>query len=136
MPFDLTKAEKVKTFCESLVYSTGKWQGKPFRLMEWQWEQVIKPLFGTVREDGLRQYRFAYIEIPKKNGKTELAAALALYMLCADGEGAPQVFSAACDRKQASLIYEPACYMVRSNDALSATVQGQAEPQGDLLSAQ
>jgi phage terminase large subunit-like protein len=56
--------------------------------------------------------------IPTHN--TELAAALALYMLTADGEGAPQVFSAACDRKQASLIYEPACYMVRSNDALSS----------------
>ncbi len=71
-------------------------------------------------EDGLRQYRFCYVEIPKKNGKTELGAALALYMLCADGEGSPEVFSAAADREQASLIYNPAAYMVRSNDVLSA----------------
>jgi phage terminase large subunit-like protein len=120
MPFCLEKAEKVKRFVESLVFSKGKWAGKPFRLLDWQWEQVIKPLFGTVREEGLRQYRFCYVEIPKKNGKTELAAALALYMLCADGEGAPEVFSAAADREQASLIYTPAAYMVRSNDVLSA----------------
>src|SRR5512133_2938879 len=119
MPFDESKAHKVKQFCESLVYSKGKWAGKPFRLLDWQWEKVIKPLFGTLREDGMRRYRFCYLEIPKKNGKTELGAALALYMLCADGEGSPEVFSAAADREQASLIYTPAAYMVRSNQALS-----------------
>lgn len=120
MPFDLTKAEKVRTFCESLVFSKGKWAGKPFKLLDWQWERVIKPLFGTVREDGLRQYRFCYVEIPKKNGKTELGAALALYMLCADGEGSPEVFSAAADREQASLIYGPAAFMVRHNETLES----------------
>ena len=119
MPFDINKALKVKQFCESLVYSKGQWAGQPFRLLEWQWEKVIKPLFGTLREDGMRQYRFCYLEIPKKNGKTELGAALALYMLCADGEGSPEVFSAAADREQASLIYTPAAYMVRSNQTLS-----------------
>ena len=120
MPFDLTKAEKVRAFCESLVFSKGKWAGKPFKLLNWQWERVIKPLFGTVREDGLRQYRFCYVEIPKKNGKTELGAALALYMLCADGEGSPEVFSAAADREQASLIYGPAAFMVRHNETLES----------------
>ena len=119
MPFCLEKAEKVRTFCESLVFSKGKWAGKPFKLLPWQWEEVIKPLFGTMREDGLRQYRFCYVEIPKKNGKTELGAALALYMLTADGEGSPEVFSAAADREQASLVYGPAAFMVRNNEVLT-----------------
>lgn len=120
MPFDESKALKVKQFCESLVYSKGKWAGKPFRLLDWQWEKVIKPLFGTLRDDGMRQYRFCYLEIPKKNGKTELGAALALYMLCADNEGSPEVFSAAADAGQASLVYGPAAYMVRGNEVLNA----------------
>lgn len=120
MPFCLEKAEKVKRFCESLTFSKGRWAGRPFRLLPWQWERVIKPLFGTVKADGTRQYRFAYVEIPKKNGKTELGAALALYMLTADGEGAPEVFSAAADREQASLIYSPAAAMVRNNDVLNS----------------
>jgi phage terminase large subunit-like protein len=120
MPFDLSKALRAKHFCESLVFSKGKWAGRKFKLLDWQWERVVKPLFGTVRENGLRQYRFCYLEIPKKNGKTELAAALALYMLCADGEGSPEVFSAAADRDQASLVYGPAAYMVRCNETLGA----------------
>jgi phage terminase large subunit-like protein len=68
----------------------------------------------------LRQYRFAFLEIGKKNGKSELAAALALYMLTADGEGSPEVYSAAAEREQASLVYYPAAYMVRSNDILNS----------------
>ena len=120
MPFDIKKAEKVRDFCESLVFSKGRWAGKKFELLDWQWERVVKPLFGTLRDDGLRQYRFAYLEVPKKSGKTELAAALALYMLCADGEGSPEVFSAAAEREQASLVYYPAAYMVRANETLSA----------------
>jgi phage terminase large subunit-like protein len=123
MPFCIEKAEKVRSFCESLVFSKGKWAGKPFKLLDWQWEKVVKPLFGTMREDGLRQYRFVYLEIPKKNGKTELGAALALYMLCCDNEGSPEVFSAAADREQASLIYGPAAYMVRHNETLSSRCQ-------------
>ena len=69
MPFDITKAERVRDFIESLVFSRGRWAGRPFRLMDWQWEQVIKPLYATLRNDGLRQYRYCYVEIPKKTGK-------------------------------------------------------------------
>jgi phage terminase large subunit-like protein len=120
MPFDESRALRVKTFCESLVFSKGKWAGKPFKLLDWQWERVVRPLFGTLREDGKRQYRFCYLEIPKKNGKTELGAALALYMLTSDGEGSPEVFSAAADAGQASLVYGPAAYMVRGNEVLNS----------------
>ena len=101
----LKKALRVKTFIENLTYSKGEWQGEPFRLLPWQWEKVILPAFGTLREDGSRQYRFVYVEIPKKNGKTELGAAVALYMLCADKEGRPEIYGCSGEREQAGLVY-------------------------------
>ncbi|MFH1672931.1 MAG: terminase TerL endonuclease subunit [Pseudomonadota bacterium] len=115
----LKKAERVKTFIENLTFSKGVWTGEKFMLLPWQWEKVIAPAFGTLREDGNRQYRFVYIEIPKKQGKTELGAAIALYMLCADHEGKPECFSAAGDREQAGLVYSAAAEMVKRSPELS-----------------
>ena len=119
MAYDESRALRVKTFIENLSFSKGEWAGKKFNLLPWQWEDVISPLFGTVNDDGLRQYRTAFVEIPKKNGKSELGAAIALYMLCADGEGAPEVYGAAADREQAGLIYNAAAAMVRNSPILS-----------------
>ena len=90
-------------FIECLCHTKGRWAGKPFKLLPWQ-EQIIRDIFGTVKEDGHRQFTTAYIEIPKKNGKSELAAAVALYLLFADGEAAPEVYGAAADRQQAAII--------------------------------
>jgi phage terminase large subunit-like protein len=101
-----------------LTFSKGEWAGKTFTLLPWQ-ENLVDKLFGTLREDGFRQYRTAFLEIPKKNGKSELGAALALYMLCADGEGSPEVYGAASDREQASLIYHAAVSMVTNSRILS-----------------
>ena len=119
MPFCEEKALRVKAFIENLSFSKGEWAGRPFRLLPWQWEQVILPAFGTVREDLVRQYRYIYVEIPKKNGKSELGAAIALYMLCADKEGKPEVYSAAGDREQAGLVYSAAAEMVKHSPILS-----------------
>lgn len=116
---DRAKAERVKKFIENLTFSKGEWAGKPFKLLPWQWEKIILPAFGTVKENGLRQYRFVYCEVPKKQGKTECGAAIALYMLCADGEGKPEVFSAAGDREQAGLVYSAAAEMVKASPVLS-----------------
>ena len=71
MPFDPSKPERVKRFIEGhCTYSTGtKFKGKPFNLIPWQYEDTIVPFFGTVDENGLRQYRYCYVEIAKKNGK-------------------------------------------------------------------
>lgn len=119
MSFSIDKAERVKRFIESYcTYSKGEWAGKPFRLLPWQWDDLIKPLFGTVNDDGYRQYRTAYVEIPKKNGKTELMAALGLYMLTNDGEKGAEVYCAAADREQAAICYQAAAAMVRNNDDL------------------
>lgn len=117
--FDIKKAEKVKNFIERLPLVKGEWAGKNFSLMPWQWEDVIKPAFGTLKsKGGPRQYRTVYIEIPKKNGKTPLSAAIGLYMLCADGEASPEVYLAAADREQAGYIYQYAEPMVQEHPTL------------------
>lgn len=79
----------------------------------------LKELFGRVKKDGLRQYQTAYLEIPRKNGKSELAAAIALFLLFADGEPGAEIYSAASDREQASLVFNAAAQMVRSDPVLS-----------------
>lgn len=124
MYFDLEKAERVKNFIEELTLTAGVWAGEKFKLLDWQWEKLIKPFFGTLKaKDGPRQYRFCYVEIPKKNGKTELAAALALYFLCADRENRPAVYSAAADRDQASLVFGPAAIMAENHPILVKNLQ-------------
>lgn len=115
------KALRVKQFIECFcTYSTGtKFKGKPFRLIPWQFWDVIVPFFADIDENGLRNYRTCYIEIPKKQGKTELMAALMIYFLCADGELGAAVYVAAADREQAGLTYNAAAIMVRANSMLS-----------------
>lgn len=116
--FDEKKALKVKKFVESLKHSKGEYAGKPFILEDWQYNDIVKPLYGTLNRDGYRQYRICLIEVAKKNGKTTLAAALALYHLFADGEMGGEVYSAATDRDQASLTFNESAQMTRQNSSL------------------
>ena len=83
--FSEAKARRVTQFIECLKHTKGEFHGEPFKLLPWQ-EKIIRDVFGTVRDDdpSMRQYNTAYIEIPKKNGKSELGAAIALNMLCND----------------------------------------------------
>ena len=104
MPFSEAHANHAINFIQQLKLTKGKWAGKPFILLPWE-RDLVSRLFGTLREDGTRQYRTAYVEIGKKNGKSELGAAIALYMLLADGEPNAEVYVAACDRQQASIIF-------------------------------
>ena len=64
--YDKTKADRAVRFIENLCHTKGRWSGKPFWLLPWQ-EQIIRDVFGIVKEDGTRQFRTAYVEIPKKN---------------------------------------------------------------------
>lgn len=75
-------------------------------------------MFGIVDEKGNRQFRTAYVEIGKKNGKSELAAAVALYLLFADNEPSAEVYGAAADRQQASIVFDVAHQMVQMTPAL------------------
>ena len=115
--YDKTKADRAVRFIENLRHTKGKWDGKPFWLLPWQ-EQIIRDIFGIVDEDGNRQFRTAYVEIGKKNGKSELAAAVALYLLYADNEPSAEVYGAAADRQQASIVFDVAKRMVEKSPAL------------------
>lgn len=118
--FDELRAEAAVRFFERLlVHTKGQHAGKPFRLERWQREDIIRPLFGTVNADGSRQYRRAYVEIPRKNGKSTLAAGIALYLLFADAEQGAEVYGAACDRDQASIVFNVAAEMVRRSTVLA-----------------
>lgn len=116
--YDKEKADRAVRFIENLCHTKGKWDGKPFWLMPWQ-EQIIRDIFGVVDAKGNRQFRTAFIEIPKKNGKSELAAGVALYLLYADNEPAAEVYGAAADRQQASIVFDVARRMVDMSPALA-----------------
>jgi phage terminase large subunit-like protein len=88
----------------------------------WQ-ETIIRDLFGVVKADGTRQFNMAYIEIAKKQGKSELAAAVALFLLCADGEQRAEVYGCAADRQQAGIVFSVAADMVRLSPALAKRVK-------------
>jgi phage terminase large subunit-like protein len=104
----------VVDFFRELRHTKGKWAGKPFELLPWQAEDVIKPLFGWMNAKGFRRYRIAYIEIPKKNGKSAMCSGLALYLLAADEEPGAEVYCAAADRDQAGIVYREASAMAKS----------------------
>lgn len=115
--YDKDAADFVVAFIEQLKHTKGEFYKQPFELIDWQ-EKIIRDIFGTLKSDGYRQFTTAYIEVPKKCGKSELAAAVALYMLCADGEQRAEVYGCAADRDQASLVFDVACDMVRLCPAL------------------
>lgn len=115
--YEKAKADRAVKFIENLRHTKGKWAGKRFWLLPWQ-EQIIRDIFGVVKEDGNRQFLTAFVEIGKKNGKSELAAAVALYLLYADNEPSAEVYGAAADRQQASIVFDVANQMVRMTPAL------------------
>ena len=109
-------------FIECLCHTKGTWAGKKFELIDWQ-EQIIRDLFGIVKKNGYRQFNTAYVEIPKKMGKSELAAAIALLLCCGDGEERAEVYGCAADRQQATIVFDVAADMVRMCPALNRRVK-------------
>ena len=105
-------------FINNLTHTKGDYAGRPFALRPWQ-ERIIRQMFRT-RKDGTRQYRTVLLEVPRKNGKTELAAAVALYGLFGDGELGAEVYSAAADKDQAAICFNVAAQMVRNDPELLA----------------
>jgi phage terminase large subunit-like protein len=104
-----------------LTHTKGPFAGQGFNLRPWQ-RRIVTQLFAT-RRDGLRRYRTSLLMLPRKNGKTELAAALALYFLLFDGEMGGEVYSAAADRDQASLVFNAAAMMLRNAPELLAVCE-------------
>lgn len=91
--------------------------GDPFLLQDWQ-KKYIATLFGWLRPDGTRRYVESLAAVPRKNGKTALAAGIALFGLWAEHRASSQVYSAAMDRDQASAIYRTAYQMVMQSETL------------------
>ncbi len=120
--YDKGAADFAVAFIESLCHTKGTWAGKPFELIDWQ-ERIIRDLFGILKPNGYRQFNTAYVEIPKKQGKSELAAAVALLLCCGDGEERAEVYGCAADRQQASIVFAVAADMVRMCPALNKRVK-------------
>lgn len=118
--FDEDYAAHAEAFFEQyLRHSKGEWAGQLFVLSPWQ-REIVRELFGWRRiDDGTRRYRTAYIEIPRKNGKSTFAAGLALYLALCDDEPGAEVYSAAGDKDQASIVFKEASEMVRQCPELS-----------------
>jgi len=118
--FDEESADRAVNFIEKFcTHVKGELAGKAFILEKWQKDDIVRPLFGWKDKDtGLRKYRTCYVEIPRKNGKSNLAAALALYLMFADGEPGAEIISAAGDRGQANIVYHIAQEMIKNNKHL------------------
>lgn len=120
--YDKDAADFAVMFIESLCHTKGTWAGKKFELIDWQ-ERIIRDLFGVLKSNGYRQFNTAYVEIPKKQGKSELAAAVALLLCCGDGEERAEVYGCAADRQQATIVFDVAADMVRMCPALNKRVK-------------
>lgn len=119
---DREAVERVLRFWTLLRHTKGRWAGRAFELLPWQ-RRVLEQLFGTVRPDGTRQYRVAYVSVPRKNGKSTFAAGVALYLLLADREPEAEVYSVAADRDQAAIVFSTARSMVEASPELRRRVR-------------
>lgn len=106
----------IQTFCK---HSKGKWGGKPVILELWQ-KAITAALFGFVDKDtGLREYRQLILIVARKNGKSTFVSCLGLFLLVADGEAGPEIYSAATKKDQAKIIWREACSMIKKSPALN-----------------
>lgn len=116
-----TPAERVERFfARYLTHWEGRFAGQPFLLEPWQRDDIIAPLFNTLDRRGFRRYREALIGVPRGNGKSPLAAGLALYGLFADNEPGAQCYSLAASKDQAKIVFNTARRMVRASPTLDA----------------
>jgi len=139
--FDAAAAERAITFFLLLRHYKGEWgphpghpQGDPIRLEPWQMF-IVGSLFGWKRADGTRRFRSVYVEVAKKNGKTLIAAGVAVLLAFFDGEAGAEVYSGATKRDQAKLSWTDAVTMVRKNPSLKARIQINAGSLSDIATA-
>lgn len=121
--FDKAAADEACRWIETYCHHTeGEWYGRPFVLARWQ-RRIVRKLFGWKRADGTRRYRKLWLEVGRKNGKTEFAAALALIIFLHDGEMGAQIYSLATDKDQAKIVFEKAGKMVGLSPELTREVE-------------
>lgn len=120
--FDVTRAEHAVEFIETFCKTPTGRLGTPFLLEPYE-KAWIQSIFGFVDKYGKRKIREAFVLVSRKNGKTSLAAAIELYMLIADGEGAPQIYNVANTLDQAMLGFNAALKMVRQSGEIARHVR-------------
>ena len=121
--FDLEKVKRVIGFFHDvLVLNGGDFEGRPFKLLDWQ-QFIVGSLFGWVDSDGYRRYNIAYIETGKGSGKSPLVGGIGLYCLVADGEQRAEVYAAATKKDQAMVLFRDAVAMVDQSPQLSARMK-------------
>ena len=113
--YDQDAADRASEFFPAfLKHAKGEHAGQPFDLLPWQ-DKLVRDIFGWKRADGMRRYRRVYVEVPRKSGKSQIAAGIGLYLLFADGEAGAEVYSAAADRDQAAIVFDAASSMVEES---------------------
>lgn len=116
--FDREKAQHAIDFFEDvLVLNGGEFEGKPFRLLDWE-KFIVGSMFGWVDAEGVRRFRVAHVETAKGSGKSPLAAGIGLYGLVADGEMRAEVYAAATKKDQAMVLFRDAVAMVEQSPEL------------------
>lgn len=113
--YDASQGEFVCQFIERFPTTDT---GRPFSLYDWQREAIME-FYSTLEVDDdtgeqYRRYQYLYEELPKKNGKSELAAPLGIYHLFGDGELNAEVYICAADKDNASIVYNAAVYMLQA----------------------
>ena len=126
--FSEAHATRAVRFFENLKHTKGRFSGQPFILLPWE-KQIIRDVYGTLKEDGTRQYKYVYMEMPKKKGKSELAAGAALYQFFADGEQNGEIYGCAADREQATLVFDVAVDMIEQVPALAKRAKIDQKPE-------
>jgi phage terminase large subunit-like protein len=119
MYHDETKSNRIINFIERVcTHVKGDLANQPFLLEQWQ-KDYIGQLFGTMNDNGQRQYRTSYVQIPRKNGKSNLLAAVALAMLFVEKEAGAEIYCCASSRDQANAIFDVCKQMVRNKAVLT-----------------
>ncbi len=120
--FDAAAALQSIQFFALLKHSKGEWAGQPLTLGPWQ-QFIVGSIFGWKRADGTRRFRMAYDELPRKNGKSTMAAGVGLYLAFFSGEPGAEVYTAATKRDQARIVHSEAVRMVKASAGLRKRVK-------------
>lgn len=123
--WDQAAADHAIEFFKFLRHSKGKWNAQTFHLSPWQ-QFIVGSIFGWKRADGTRRFRIVFVEVPRKNGKTTLAAGIGLYLLACDGEAGAEVYCAATKRDQAKLVFSDMKAFVRLSPELAEVIERNA----------
>ncbi|HMR51205.1 MAG TPA: terminase large subunit [Amaricoccus sp.] len=114
--FDALRAEHMCAFIEGLPHIKGSWAARGERLVLLPWQAFLVASIGgwVHRETGNRRFRTAYVEVPRKNGKSTLLAGIGLYFMTVDGEPGAEVYTAASSTDQARIVFDMARTMVEN----------------------